>query len=224
MTIGTQPTLRALLRDTALRVSQLASSDAAPPPNELRNRCTALIRDLDAALEARRASQDVRDDLVMAQSGLLDECALTYLPENHRYEWEAQPLQVERFGHHDAGTRVFNRLAIRMRESPPNIDLLECYSVVLGLGFQGHYASREKGASQRSVLIAALQDQIAQYRPATKSSFVFDEPTKDRIAWLRRLSQWGIAATACVTVAIAWLAFDISLNADVARLFASTSR
>jgi type VI secretion system protein ImpK len=219
-----RPTLRALLRDTALQVSQISQGETVSEVAQLRERCALLVRHLDAALEARRVPQDVRDDLLMAQCGLLDECALTYLPDNLQSEWETQPLQVQRFGHHDAGVRVFNRLDMRMRELPPKIDLLECYDVILGLGFKGHYARDNDADAQRLTLIAELQHRIAQFRREPLASFSLDEATKDPFAWLRRLSPWAVAATACVSVAMVWVALDLSLNADVARLFATTAR
>ncbi|MFP3675368.1 DotU family type IV/VI secretion system protein, partial [Bacillus sp. SIMBA_031] len=68
---------------------------------------------------------------------------------------EAQPLQVEQFGEHDAGKHVFDRLSERMREAPPNIELLECYATVLGLGFKGRYA--REGELQRTLIHLFLE-------------------------------------------------------------------
>ncbi|BAN26171.1 type IV / VI secretion system protein DotU family [Caballeronia insecticola] len=49
-------------------------------------------------------------------------------------------MQLEKFNQHDSGDRAFDRLDVRMREGSPQIDLLECYSAILGLGFVGRYA------------------------------------------------------------------------------------
>jgi type VI secretion system protein ImpK len=213
------PTLRALLRDTALQVSKISQDETTDAVATLRERCASLVRNLDSALEARRVPQDLSDDLVMAQCALLDECALTHLSGNLQQEWEAQPLQVERFGIHDAGARVFNRLDIRMRELPPNVDLLECFNIVLGLGFKGHYAYDDDAEARRLLLIGELQQRIAQFRREPTPSFIVDEPTKDPFAWLRKLSPWAVAATSSFLAAMLWVALDLSLNADVARLF-----
>jgi type VI secretion system protein ImpK len=84
--------MRALLRDTALEVSLLARDPADHSAFELRERCQQVVSDFDRALQARQVPNDVRDDAVYAQCGLLDETALRYLADNERSEWDAQPL------------------------------------------------------------------------------------------------------------------------------------
>ena len=160
MTTLTPLPLVALLRNTALEVSLLAQGAATVAVPQFRQRCLALVQEFENALEVRHASADVRHDALYAQCGLLDETVLMHLPEEIRSQWEAHPLQVERFGKHDAGEHVFNRLSERMREAPPNVELLECYATVLGLGFKGRYA--REGDSQRTAVIKALSDQLAR--------------------------------------------------------------
>lgn len=103
-------------------------------------------------LTQRGFTRDVIDDAIVAQCALLDETALRYLDDHSKAQWVTQPLQVERLKHHNAGEYVFERLQARMREASPQVDLLECYAAVLGLGFMGRYAI--EGKEKRDVVIS----------------------------------------------------------------------
>lgn len=207
--------MRAMLRDTALEVSLLAQGATATSVPQLRERCLQLVRDFETALEARRLPADVREDAVYAQCGLLDEFALTYLPLEKRYEWDAQPLQVERFQNHDAGERIYQRLATRMLEPHPNTELLECYSTVLGLGFRGRYA--RAGEPQRAEIISALNEHLAEVSPP-RLGFIIDTTRTRGYGWLRQLSPWLIAGIACAAAALVWLAWSHALDEQIAQL------
>ncbi|WP_322022504.1 DotU family type IV/VI secretion system protein [Burkholderia sp. BCC1977] len=220
-----QPSMRALLRDTALLVTHLSNGGQVDNPERLRQQCLRLVAQLSTALDAHGIAADVRDDVVIAQCGLIDEAALRHLPATSKADWESRPLQVDRFGTHDAGTRVYERLEYRMREPAPNVDLLECYAAVLGLGFRGRYAARSgssadarDGEAKRQALISALTAQIDQLRPATRPGFVTDRSNTRLIDRLKSLSPWAIAGTACVIAILVWFAWDRILDAELARL------
>jgi type VI secretion system protein ImpK len=218
--------LVALLRNTALEVSLLAQGAtkgttlfavqgatkgqgaplfaaqgaASADVPRLRQRCLALLREFESALEERHASAGVRHDALYAQCGLFDEAVLAYLPEEIRSQWEARPLQVEWFGKHDAGEHIFDRLSERMREAPPNIALLEYYAAVLGLGFKGRYA--REGESQRAVVIKALDDLLARSTPKDDDGLIVEVARTRGPGWLYRLSPWAVAGLACATAVI----------------------
>jgi type VI secretion system protein ImpK len=207
--------MRALLRDTALEVSLLSQDATEHSAFELRERCLRVVGDFDRALETRQIPRDVREDAVYAQCGLLDETALRCLPDEERSEWDAHPLQVERFGNHDAGNRVYERIALRLAEMPPKVALLECYAAVLGLGFLGHYA--HKGEPRRAELATLLNERILRARPQRRG-FIIDTASGARLDWLRRLSTWAIAGIVCVSAALIWLGLGQSLDAQLANL------
>lgn len=207
--------MRALLRDTALEVSLLSQDATEHSSFELRKRCLQVVDDFDRALQAKQFPRDVREDAVYAQCGLLDETALRCLPEDERSKWDAQPLQVERFGNHDAGERVYDRIAVRMREIPPNVALLECYASVLGLGFLGRYA--HDGEHRRAELLNLLNERSLVAGPQ-RGGFVIDSVSRSRVDWLRRLSPWTIAGIACVTAALTWFVLGHSLDVQLANL------
>ncbi|KVC19966.1 type IV secretion protein DotU [Burkholderia diffusa] len=220
-----QPSMRALLRDTALLVTHLSNRGQVDDHERLRQQCHRLVSQFSSALDAQGVAADVRDDAVVAQCGLIDEAALRYLPAAGKADWESRPLQVDRFGTHDAGTRVYERLEYRMHEPAPNVDLLECYAAVIGLGFRGRYAARsgsstdaQDGETKRQALIAALTARIDQLRPAIRPGFVADRSNTRLIDRLRRLSPWAIAGTACVIAILVWFAWDRILDAELARL------
>jgi type VI secretion system protein ImpK len=221
---STVPRMRELLRDTALLVTMLSQGGKAESVVLLRARCQQLMSGFSTALEQRGVAADVRDDALYAQCGLLDEVALRALPMDEKPQWDAQPLQVQRFGKHDAGERVFERLAVRMREASPKVDLLECYATVLGLGFMGRYASRgtsfgaREGQEQRTALMASLNAQLEQLRPSVERTFIA-ERTGTRVAdRLYRLSPWVIAGLACAAAALAYLICGHALDAQLAPL------
>lgn len=207
--------MRALLRDTALEVSLLSQDAPEHSAFELRERCLRVVGDFDRALQAKQFPHDVREDAVYAQCGLLDETALRYLPDDERSEWDAQPLQVERFGNHDAGERIYERIAVRVREMPPNVALLECYAAVLGLGFLGRYA--HDGELQRTELATLLNECILRAGPRP-SGFTIDTAGGTRLDWLRRLSPWTIAGIVCVVAALIWFVLGQSLDVQLANL------
>ncbi|CAB3751517.1 DotU family type IV/VI secretion system protein [Paraburkholderia solisilvae] len=213
--------LVALLRNTALEVSLLAQGATTMDVPQLRQHCLALVAEFDRALEARHAAADVRHDALYAQCGLLDETVLVHLPEASRSQWEAQPLQVERFGKHDAGEHVFDRLSERMREAPPNIDVLECYAAVLRLGFKGRYA--REGESQRVAVIKTLSDLLARSAPSGDGGFIVDAARTRALDWFYRLSPWAMAGVACAAAVIVFVAVGQALDLQVSHLLAGKS-
>ncbi|SAK68101.1 type VI secretion system protein ImpK [Caballeronia catudaia] len=212
--------IRDLLRDTALFVATLSTGGAAEDFKALRDRCKSMVDEFGAALEHRGYPEDVCDDAAKAQCALLDETALQHLSENDKPNWSAQPLQVEKFKQHDAGEHVFERLEFRMRERSPQIDLLECYSAILGLGFRGRYAIH--GAGDRESLIAELGTLIARLRPEGERPFIVDRPGRRFQDWFRRMSPWAIAGIGCVIALVTWLIWHVALDAQLAALIPGT--
>lgn len=208
--------IRSLLRDTALLATTLATSGATRDVATLRAHCLALIDQFGQALKQHGHAEDVIRDIQLAQCALLDEIALRRLPANDRATWEVKPLQVERFSLHDAGERVFDRLEARMRQSAPNVDLLEGYAAILGMGFLGRYA--REGETQRTELIAALNAQIEKLRVTPDHPFIVDHQERHFSDWLYRFSPWAIAAGACSVAFIVWLVWQVALNAQLAHL------
>lgn len=211
--------LSALLRNTALETALLADGAAATNVDSLRARCRQLVDGFAAALEARKVPADVACDALYMQCGLLDEMVLAHLPGEVRPAWEARPLQVERLGKHDAGEHVFDRLAVRMREAPLNIELIECYATVLGLGFCGRYA--RGGDAQRNQIVGTLSDLLAKHSPAGEAGLVVDASHTRGRDWLYRLSAWAIAGLACAAAAIVFVLIGHGLDLQVGHLLAA---
>ncbi|MBR7943610.1 DotU family type IV/VI secretion system protein [Burkholderia cenocepacia] len=211
--------IRDLLNNTALLVTTLSAGGTARDAGALREHCRQLIDHFSSALIQRGYPDDVRNEALVAQCGLLDEAALRYLPADSRSGWAEKPLQVERFNLHDAGERVFDRLEARMRETPPQIDLLECYSAVLGCGFVGRYArDAREGEAERIALIASLDARLNKLRPSSERPFHADRAGRRLSDRFYRLSPWAIAALGCVAAAIVWAAWAAGLDMQVADL------
>lgn len=211
--------IRDLLRDTALLVSTLTQGGKIESVEQLRERCVQLMTAFSVALEQRGFAADVRDDALYAQCGLLDETVLRCPSIEDRSSWEAHPLQVERFSRLDAGDHVFDRLAERLREVSPNVDLLECYAAVLGLGFMGRYA--REGDAKRTTLIATLNARLEKLRPAVRQTFIIDRTSRSMAGWFYRLSPWAIAGIGCIGATLVYLIWDQTLDAQLAHLVSS---
>jgi type VI secretion system protein ImpK len=208
--------IRDLLRDTALLVTSLTSGGESKSINELQTRCRELIRGFSAALRSRGYAEDICEEAGIAQCGLLDEVALRHFEGNERATWELSPLQVEHFGIHDAGERVFERLEQRLRESVAQVDLLEYYSAVLGLGFVGRYV--RDGDAKLDDIIAALNTRISKLRPATALAFTSERKGRRPSDWLYRLSPWAIAGLLAIVAALTWLAWHAALDVQLSHL------
>ncbi len=208
--------IRDLLRDTALFVKTLSQSDKTDSVTVLRQNCHQLMSEFSAALKQRGATVDVREDALYAQCGLLDEAVLRALPTDEKSQWDTHPLQVERNGRHDAGERVFERLTLRMRETLPNVDLLEAYAAVLGLGFMGRYA--REGADQRTSLIVALNAELKKLRPTAARGLVISRSSRRLRDRFYRLSPWAIAGLGCVAAALVYLVWTQALMLQLGHL------
>ncbi|WP_439889634.1 DotU family type IV/VI secretion system protein [Ralstonia sp. 25C] len=214
--------LRDLLRDTALEVTTLSGGGKTANGPDLRTHCLKLISDFHAALDLLGLPADVRQEIAIAQCGLLDETALRHLPAEQKAAWEAAPLQVELFEQHDAGERVFDRLGERMREAAPHVELLQFYAAILGLGFIGRYA--REGETKLTALKAALAAKLEQLSPATAPTFVIDRPKLRLADRLSALSPWGLAGLACLAAALLWLVCSAALDAQLAHLASQAAR
>jgi type VI secretion system protein ImpK len=211
-----QVTIRELLRDTALVVTALEQGGTAEMIEALRERCQQLIVDFDAALERHNVAPDIGNDILHAQCGLLDEAVLRSLQPEKKHEWDRHPLQVERFNNHEAGEKVFDALDARMREPSPNVELLEAYSAILGLGFKGRYA--REGEAKRVALMTSLDAQIAKLRPSVPRAFLADRSHTRLADRLHQLSPWAIAGIAGIVALVVYLAWNGVLNLQLAHL------
>ncbi|WP_321908756.1 DotU family type IV/VI secretion system protein [Paraburkholderia sp. J11-2] len=214
--------IRDLLRNTALLVTSVTEGGIARTAGSMQKRCRELIHDFADGLHQRGYPDDVCMDARIAQCGLLDEVALRHLAGNDRATWELRPLQVEFFDMHDAGERVFERLEKRLRAPVANVDLLECYSSVLGMGFIGRYAL--DGEARLDELASALNTRISKSRTAATPPFTTDHTVRRPSDWLYRLSSWAILGICCVVAALLWLVWHGGLDMQLAQLLSGKSR
>ncbi len=216
MTTSSPLPLSALFRNTALEISLLAQGPATNDVESLRVQCRRLIDDFAAAMDARKVPTDVAREALYMQCGLLDEMVLAHLTAENCSLWEATPLQVERFGEHDAGEQVYRALAARMRETPPHAELLACYATVLGLGFQGRYA--HEGAIQRVDIIRSVNERLKTLAPSGDSGLVVDATRTPRFDWLHQLSPWAIAGLVCAAGAVVFVLIGQGIELQVSHL------
>jgi type VI secretion system protein ImpK len=212
---STAPDIRALLADTALLVSTLKAGGELGAVADLRGRCMTYIRSLSDALERLSIPAGVRQDVMLAQCALIDESVLAGLKGDARSEWDSNPLQVERFNRHDAGSYVFERLEARMRESAPDAGLLEAYAAILGLGFNGRYVLDPEGRHQ---VVTALDAMLVRLGRGTQPAFTADRSRARMGDWFLRLSPWGMFALGCIVAGIVYAVWNGTLSVLVSSL------
>jgi type VI secretion system protein ImpK len=208
--------MRDLLHDTALLVTSLSSGGTVCDAARFRERCRQLVNQFAEALARRDCPEDVKREALLAQCGLLDEVALRYLPGDARSAWEPHPLQVERFAIHDAGTRVIDSVEARLRDSSNDVELLEFYVAILGMGFMGRTV--REGNARRIELIAALHQRLQALRANVDSPFLADTAGLRMATGLQRLAPWLLVALACIAAVGVWMAGSRALDMQLAHI------
>lgn len=208
--------LRPHMRDASLLVATLSAGGTAMDAAALREHSQALLDEFDIALAHSGIDAQVSKDAGLTLCALLDETALHHLGAQDRAGWEHSPLQVQRFGIHDAGERVFDRLDAYLAAPAANPDVLEFYSAILGLGFKGRYALL--GESRRRELMADLDNRIAAMRPQTEPPFVIERTSRQLSDWFYRLSPWAMAGMACVIAALVWGVWSAALGVQLSQV------
>ncbi|MFK0376405.1 DotU family type IV/VI secretion system protein [Pandoraea sp. NPDC090278] len=216
------PAIRPFVRDAALLVATLAAGGKAPDPIGLAQRAAELLDAFDAALLQTGIDEQVRTDASVALCALLDETALRHMDERDRAAWELSPLQVQRFGVHDAGERVFTRLDTYLAMSTTAVEIFEFYSAILGLGFVGRYILL--GDAERRKLMTVVDKRIAQHRPHVHPSFVVERTSRRFLDRLFHLSPWMIAGLACLVAVLVWGGWNAALDAQVSHLESTQGR
>jgi len=209
------PDIRALLADTALLVSTLKAGGEMSPVADLRGHCMTYIRTLSDELERYNVPASVRLDAMFAQCALLDESVLAHLKGDARSGWDSNPLQVECFNRHDAGSYVFERLEARMREPSPDAGLLEAYAAILGLGFNGRYVLDPEGRRQ---VVSALDAMLTRLGRGSQPAFTADRSRMHVGDWFRRLSPWGVFALGCIVAGVVYAIWSGTLSVLVSGL------
>lgn len=208
--------MRDLLHETALLVTSLANGGTVPDAAQFRERCRQLISRFSEALAHRGYPEDVQREALVAQCGVLDEMALRHLPAHARIDWEQRPMQVERFSIHDAGRRVIDCIEAHLQKASPDIELLECYAAILGMGFVGRYA--REGKTRRAALIVALNARLTELRASMEEPFVTD-PAAPRLATgFRRSAPWVTGAFACAAAVAVWIAGTRTLDTQLTQM------
>jgi type VI secretion system protein ImpK len=208
--------MRDLLRDTALAVTSLASGGTVQNAAPFRERCNQLADQFEDALTRRDYPEDIKREALIAQCGLFDEMALRHLPAEGRNAWEQRPMQVERFSVYDAGRRVIDSIEVHLHEVSPDVDLLECYAAILGLGFVGRYA--REGEAKRAALIAALSARLDTLRSSGEEPFVTDRAAYRLSGGIYRLVPWAIVALVCVAAVAVWISGNMTLETQFSHI------
>ena len=208
--------MRDLLHDTALVVTTLASGGIVQNATRFRERCNQLVDQFEDALTRRGYPEDVKREALIAQCGLFDEMSLRHLPTDARNAWELQPIQVERFSIYDAGSRIIDCIEARVHEASPDVDLIECYAAILGMGFVGRHA--RGGEEKHAALIAALNARLDTFRACAEEPFVTDPAGSRRSSGMYRMVPWILVALACVAAVAVWITGSLDLETQFSHI------
>ncbi|POR55058.1 type VI secretion system protein ImpK [Paraburkholderia eburnea] len=208
--------MRDLVHNTALLVTSVASGGTVRNPEQLRKRCGQNISQFADALAQRDYPEDIRREALLAQCALLDEMALRYLPTEARNAWEQRPMQVERFSIHDAGRRVIDSIEAHVREAAPDVELLEYYAAILGLGFVGRYAL--DGQAKRAALIASLHARLETLRQCVEEPFVTDRSGHRLSSSAGRFAPWIPVALAGLAAVAIWVMGSRAIDTQLVHI------
>jgi type VI secretion system protein ImpK len=130
-------------------------------PDQLRKEIALLFQDLDKRGKKYGYSEEDIKAARYALCALLDETILNSR-WSYKEQWAERPLQLEYFGEHMAGERYFELLDRIRKKGDRKADLLEVFSIVLILGFQGKYKMR--GADELDNLIRETVGEVHNFR------------------------------------------------------------
>lgn len=156
-----------LLRESILTVVQLKAGADIPSAEQLYQRCKQQVTQVRETLHQAQYSQSVIDDISYALCALLDETVLLCSRDHrngHDYDqWLGEPLQVIFFNTHNAGYDLFDKIRARLKEDRPELLVLRCFDLVLGIGFQGCYLGQPQ--MEREHLMLALREAVRSEDP-----------------------------------------------------------
>jgi type VI secretion system protein ImpK len=128
-----------------------------------RRRIKSSLSEIKRDASLRNFSPEEIDHAHFAVVAFLDEAVLTSNDPSVS-SWGKKSLQEELFGQAHAGEDFFRRLDELMarRDSPRLADVLEVYLICLLLGYEGHYALRNK--AELHILVDEVRQRIDRIR------------------------------------------------------------
>ena len=149
--------------------------------------------------------------------------AVANTPWGVRSGWNKQSLLVQFHNETWGGEKVFQLLAKLAQDVPGNRSLLELIYCVLALGFEGRYRVIENGRSQLETLRQRLADLIRKDRPTLEAEL--SPHWRGHTGEVKRLRDvlplWVYATALLLLLALAWLAFRLTLNNSSDMVYSS---
>lgn len=210
--------VKALFRDTAIEVAALSDGGEVESMSAWQSRCVDLVEKLRREMRLAGIPEEDAQDISYAQCGLLDETALRNLPENLRGEWEINPLQVRFFNSYNAGEIIYDRIETLLRKNDPNPDLVDTYTIILNLGFQGRYLKRD--VEERLRLI----DSLSRLRLADfNDGFLVASGRRTEASFWQNMSPLAWMIIAGALPILLWMLLDHSLESQIQDILKTLS-
>jgi type VI secretion system protein ImpK len=205
-------------------ISSLRNVRHAPNIPALRNSLTQAMQrfETDAHKLGLDNGQVVASRYVLCTA--LDE-AVANTPWGAQAGWNKQSLLVQFHNETWGGEKVFQLLAKLAQDVPKNRSLLELMYCVLALGFEGRYRVIDNGRAQLDSVRQRLADMVRKDRPQPDTDL--SPHWRGQAASKGKLTDgipiWVAAAVFGLVLALAYLAFRMSLNYRSDTTFAAVS-
>ncbi len=210
-TIGGNRSVSSLCTDLFLIVIRMREAENLGDPAALRKLIAYYLDLFKKNCATFAMNPEAIEDVTYALVALIDETVLS-IPGECRDFWLSHPLQLDFFGHSNAGQEFFKRLEKILLESEKKKDVLVVYYLCLSLGFEGKY--KIGNMQERATIIEDLGIRLKKLKvnaSTTLSPHAYHaeggKPPKGKVMLL---PLW-IAATVCIaSLAILYGAFFLS--------------
>jgi type VI secretion system protein ImpK len=212
-----------LCNDVFFLIFHLRSGKDPGHPDSLRKEIALMVEDIDRQGQRLGYAEEDIKATKYALLALIDETILNS-QWAFKDQWADKPLQLEYFGEHMAGERFFDLLKRVRDKGSRKVDLLEVFSIVLILGFQGKL--KLSGRDELDKLTREIVDEVTRYRggvpPLSPHGRIPDEPVEQPSRTIPRWA-WMTGLGAIALVLIVFLIFKLTLvssvNEAIQRIF-----
>lgn len=170
-----------LFEDAAALLGHLRAHGCASAHGELESRIDHVLGQFRQRSHDAGYPDDAIEHAVYAFVASVDEAILS-TASPVRDAWEANPLQLSRYGDQLAGEKFFDRLAAVRERGVPYTEVTEVFHLCMALGFQGKYALRSDESLRH--LTQTLNIDIGRARP--KAARLGARSARSAPAFLRR--------------------------------------
>jgi type VI secretion system protein ImpK len=184
-----------------------------PDPNALRGQVKKLFTELDAAAMTAGKDPTLVQAVRYSLCAFFDELVLSS-NWNIRQDWASRPLQMEYFNDFTAGEEFYRKLdALRGSDDPGRREALECFALILGLGFRGKYGGMA-GLEELRALRARLHAEMSGGRTLPQPLSLHWQVEEQLPQMVLRVPAWVFATIAAGGLLLVFVVLRLWLNGN----------